>query len=545
MRSGIQLFLLSLTITLTSVLATASPVFSNATVETLEENGNRFFFDNKKDSALMCFSLIAENAELNGSTPAIRAKAYNRCGHLYYISHNFTEAYQCFLKALPHGDPYESNMAKIYLSVIYSYLEDYPKAIKYERETREWAMKNKDYKNFLTIHNNILNSAFMNDQLISVVDVMESFNEMKDLPVSILSRAVEFSNEGMIDAVHKRYDLAIANFKKAHRVLQDTTAFQPYQVCMLENIAKAYSMKGEYVKALSSLKEANDMTYEYDLPDMRAQNLKLMSEYLEKQGQHEKAINVRNAYLNLKDSLLNQSMINSIYDLQSSYDIGEVRDELFMANVERKMQRRLLFYSIIFLALLIVLISFLLVKNRTIKRNNRILYLKNSELMGLSDKEERKPEVNIDQEIDKGNETTAEDKDAAEMTSGAGQTLGPAATDEILAAVKEIMSRPEVFCNAGFSLDQLSRLSGYNTKYVSSVINQRIGKNFRQWLAECRIRQACLVMRRNAGKDEVSVEALAEEVGIRSRSNFSATFKQIIGMSPKEFQKQAREVNDI
>lgn len=60
-------------------------------------------------------------------------------------------------------------MAKIYLSVIYSYLEDYPKAIKYERETREWAMKNKDYKNFLTIHNNILNSAFMNDQLISVV----------------------------------------------------------------------------------------------------------------------------------------------------------------------------------------------------------------------------------------------------------------------------------------------------------------------------------------------------------------------------------------
>lgn len=544
MNLRIKLFTFIFAINLTLVFATSTPtIFTDATVEELEECGNRFFIDNKPDSAMMCFSLIAENAELYGSTPSIRAKAYNRCGHLYYIKHNISSAYQCFLKALSLGDPYENNKAKIYLSVIYSYLGDYPRTIKYERETREWSIKNKDYTNFLTIHNNILNSAFLNDQLISVVDVMDSFKEMRDLPSTILSRTVRFSNEGMIDIVNKRYDAAIANFKKAQKELQDTDAFLPYRVCILGNIAKTYSLKGDYISALSSLSKANDMASKYNLPEMRAQNLKLMSEYLDRYGQHEEALNVRNAYLSLKDSLLNQTMINSVYDLQSAYDIGQVRDELFTANVERKMQRRMLYYSVAFLMLLIVLILFLLIKNKTIKRNNRILYLKNSELMGLSESvtpvlhENDVVETSGDKDME-----TLEDKDK-EKPSSNNHAMGPAATDEILVAVKEVMSRPEIFCNAGFSLDQLSRMSGYNSKYVSIVINQRIGKNFRQWLAECRIRQACLIISRNAGKNELSVEGVADEVGIRSRSNFSMMFKQVTGISPKEFLKQAREVN--
>lgn len=141
----------------------------DATAAYLENTGNRYYSENKIDSALMCFSLIAENPELKGSTPAIRAKAYNKCGHLYYLTHNISSAYQCFLKAQSQGVPFESNRAKIYLSVIYSYLGDYPKALSYYKETRDWSEKNKDYINYLTIHNNILNSAFLNDQLISEI----------------------------------------------------------------------------------------------------------------------------------------------------------------------------------------------------------------------------------------------------------------------------------------------------------------------------------------------------------------------------------------
>lgn len=506
---------------------------SRSSVESLEEEGNRFYRENKRDSAMMCFSLIAENNALRGSTNAVRARAYNKCGHLYYQAHNLPTAYQCFLKAIRQGDDYETNKAKIYLSVIYSYLGDYPKMIDYARDAWVYAVRRKDYTNFLTIHANIINAAFANDQLISEVKLMNDFNTIIDIPPSPLHTSIRATNAGMLDIVGHRYDSAISNFQKSYDALEDIDGFIPYRVCALENISKAYALKGDYADAVASLERANGLASANNLLEMKAQNLKLMSDYLEKAGLTDSALVVRMDYVTLKDSIMNAADINSVHDLQANYDISLVRDELFRANVVSRMQTRLFWGAAAFAFVLVILVVFLLRTVKAVRRSNRNLYLRNSELMGLIQR------VPVDDEAvkEESEDSVEADSEIHKNDSGMSQIM----SDEILCAVNEVMSRPEDFCSSGFSIDRLSRLVGYNSKYVSIVVNQRIGKTFRQWLAECRIRQACVLMTSYAREGrEVSVEFIAEEVGIKSRSNFSQMFKQLTGMSPKEFYRQAK-----
>lgn len=491
----------------------------------LENLGDRYFQYGKPDSALICFSLIANNPSLQGSTPAKRAKAFNKCGHLYFLSHNFPSAYECFLKAISQGDDYEANVANCYLSNVYSYLGDYPREVSYSRKAWRWCADHKDYTNFLTVHHNQLNSAFAHDQLISEVDLMNEFNTMTGIPAGILYESVKATNDAMLDIVGKRYDSAIANFRRAYTAIPDTTEFLPYRVCALENIAKTYSLKNDYPSAIEYLKKANTIAEANNLMEMKMENLKLLADFYSEYGDKQNAISTKAEYLALKDSILNFMSSNTIYDMQATYDMNIVRDKLFRANVRSSVQRKILWgvsgVSIVLLALLLLILR----NNITIKRINRNLYLKNTELLALNTTGKPADDVS---------------EDPAASASSSKDSLSETMSNDILTAVETIMADPSYFCSEGFSLDRLARLCGHNTKYISMVINQRIGKSFPQLLKEKRIREACIILKKECMTRDIPIEELAERVGIKSRSNFSAVFKQIIGMSPREFIRQAR-----
>lgn len=505
--------------------ATALNPDNAGNITELEESGNRYFQENKPDSALICFSLIANNPALKGSTPAARAKAFNKCGHLYFLSHNFPAAYECFLKAISQGDDYETNISNSYLSIIYSYLGDYPKEISYSRKAWRWSADRKDYINFLTVHHNILNGAFAHDQLISEVDIMNEFNTMTDIPQGILYQTVKATNNAMLDIVSKRYDSAITNFKLAYKTLSDSSEYVPYKVCALENIAKTYSLKNDYPSAIDYLKKANMIAETNNMMEMKMGNLKLLADFYNAYGDKQSALSTKAEYLALKDSVLNLTSANTIYDMQATYDMNIVRDELFKANVRSDMLRKILWGASGVSAVLLALLLLLMRSNMTIKRINRNLYLKNNELMTLN--VAPRP-------------TSPEPEESNPSASAAKEGLSETMSNDILAAVETIMAEPSNFCSEGFSLDRLARLSGYNTKYISTVINQRIGKSFRQLLMEKRIREACIILKNEGLTHDISVEEIADRVGIKSRSNFSAIFKQITGMSPREFIRQAK-----
>ena len=98
----------------------------------------------------------------------------------------------------------------------------------------------------------------------------------------------------------------------------------------------------------------------------------------------------------------------------------------------------------------------------------------------------------------------------------------------------------EEYLATDFNMNKLAELVGSNYKNVSQVINENFKKNFNTLLNEYRINEACRRLLDLTHYGNYTIEAIGESVGFGSRSTFMTTFKKITGLTPSEFQRQAR-----
>ena len=87
----------------------------------------------------------------------------------------------------------------------------------------------------------------------------------------------------------------------------------------------------------------------------------------------------------------------------------------------------------------------------------------------------------------------------------------------------------------------MADLTGSNTKYVSFVINKTYGKNFRTFINEKRIREACKMLADTEHYGNKTIQAVYEEVGYTNAVSFIRAFKKINGMTPAMYKKLAAE----
>ena len=113
--------------------------------------------------------------------------------------------------------------------------------------------------------------------------------------------------------------------------------------------------------------------------------------------------------------------------------------------------------------------------------------------------------------------------------------------NELMARIEETASRPETFCDPDFSLAELAKLVGSNTRYVSQAINETKGENFRSYINRFRIREARNRLTNDARYEHLTIQSIGESVGFRSVSNFNIAFKKITGMTPSLYQKMTLE----
>ena len=102
--------------------------------------------------------------------------------------------------------------------------------------------------------------------------------------------------------------------------------------------------------------------------------------------------------------------------------------------------------------------------------------------------------------------------------------------DRLFNQIKRVMDDMSIICKPNFSLQQLADQVGSNYKYVSQVLNECYGK-----------REACRMFNDTERYGNLTIEAIAANLGFNSRSNFTVTFKRITGISPSDFLKMAKE----
>jgi AraC-like DNA-binding protein len=129
------------------------------------------------------------------------------------------------------------------------------------------------------------------------------------------------------------------------------------------------------------------------------------------------------------------------------------------------------------------------------------------------------------------------ESDAEASASGAGEIVKyarSALSEErmirIAANLELAMSRDKIFADPGLSLRALSDRLGVSENYLSQTLNDRLGKNFFDFVNAHRVAEA----RRRLEATQESVLTIAFAVGFNSRSTFNAAFKKHTGLTPSQ-----------
>lgn len=275
--------------------------------------------------------------------------------------------------------------------------------------------------------------------------------------------------------------------------------------------------RSEALKVLLELEQSlreNGMTFE--LLDA----LQLIRHHYEMEGNKALADKYALLYYTTKDEFLNKSRVGRIDEAKLNLELEQTRERISEMSYRQKMQSILLWSAIIITLLALGILAVLYVNYRKTKRTNRLLYEKNIALLNANT-ELRPTAVEIS------------DKPTQE---------GPSQADlELLDKITVVMeSSPEVF-EETFSRQRLAELVGSNYKAVSRAINTCKGCNFNVLLNEYRIKEACRRLMDTSTYGSYTIEAIANSIGYKSRSNFATVFKEIVGLTPSAFQKMRQE----
>jgi YesN/AraC family two-component response regulator len=109
--------------------------------------------------------------------------------------------------------------------------------------------------------------------------------------------------------------------------------------------------------------------------------------------------------------------------------------------------------------------------------------------------------------------------------------------DELYNDLIELFEKEKLYLQHDLSLADIAERLNSNKHYISNIINEKLDKNFYQFVNELRIKEA-IEMLKNPDKYLYTIESISQKAGFKSKSSFNKFFKEITGMTPSEFRKK-------
>ncbi|HER40042.1 MAG TPA: AraC family transcriptional regulator, partial [Salinimicrobium catena] len=103
-----------------------------------------------------------------------------------------------------------------------------------------------------------------------------------------------------------------------------------------------------------------------------------------------------------------------------------------------------------------------------------------------------------------------------------------------LEKIRNVIENEEFYSGSHASLDEVAKKARLSRHIVSQVINESIGKTFFEYLAQCRIDRAKVLLK-DPKYHNITIDEISFMVGYNSRSAFNRVFKSLAGMTPTEY----------
>lgn len=412
----------------------------------------------------------------------------------------------------------------------------------------------------------------------SLVDAYIEMNKIDSAKI-LINSGIQYSLKNNDQYNYYKYlslsgysNVKLGNYKKAENDLllckkyfsKDVTDLNMYYTLFV--LGKAYIGLQKVDKAVESFTEIDAMVTKTNnsFPELRDLYTYLIDYYKSKNNK-EKQLYYIERFLKV-DKKLDEQFKYLSTELPKKYDTPNLLHEKEQIINDLKTRKIILYLSIGFLLIVIVLLSFFYSKSKkTEKKHRKIaqdlitsIEAKNIEVSYLETNQFslQKPETvksSIVAELPSNvleTDFVIENKDnfIEEVENKSSKTIPE---DVVLFILKELenFETKELFLKKGITLASLAKSTKTNTAYLSEIINSHKGKNFAAYLNDLRISYALSKLVTDKKFRSYKLYFIAEELGYNNEQAFSLAFKKKTGTTLsiyiKEIEKTHQSSNNL
>lgn len=507
--------------------------------KTLREMGHRYLFDNNPDSALVCYTIVANRYNTTSKSDKEELK---------WVGSAMNQ-----------------------LGIIYTYFfVDYEKANRYLLQAKKIAEQNDDKKLLAAVYINLRNIRIVDDTFMDDGKISDNTIELhlKAFEVSLeatgpeaiiisaagLAHMVSFApqNEALLDDINqflnyqlpdsmKRYqwvydyckaaqeqkrgnnEVALSLYDKAlsHVYHKEKRNQEILTIGILNDKCKLLLEMHRYhemIAILNDFVQQGEATDDHQLQHLAYQAL---AEYYHDIA-NDKPTGDRYELMALreKDIMLKENKLLDAEKTEFLLQIDEINAEVQALATKQRMTKMIAWGIAAVTLVILILLYMLWRKYKQEQEKNRILYKKNQAWLAAD--EERRQRMIAEQQAPRPHQ------------------LEEGEQSDLLHRVFFIMETNDEVFSPGFTLPRLAELVDDTRNNVSEAINQLYNTNFNGLINEYRIKEACRRINDEDHYGNLTIEAIGQSLGFKSNSNFVSNFKKITGLTPSAYRKQGK-----
>ncbi len=476
-----------------------------------------------------------------------------------------SKKYLDIIKKMIDENPDSLMYAKLYKNYGYYfiYTGDYIKAsgyflngIKICEKIRNQSLKNQILSGLALLNSRTKNFKKAIAIYKQLIEYSKQTKNKDDFFIYSLNLAMTYADAGNIDesehhlielhnsnAINKFYKAVSANalsfiynnsrqYKKALKYGKEVAEFSKnfpdvrFRVESLTNYANALKGLGQNAKAGKIMKEIYLLAKQNKFVIKMNNAIGNLALNYEALGDYKSAYKFYKDFAERRDSLLNESTIAKINELQVKYET-EKKDKLIQKKNAMLKHKNMILTITIFGGILFVFIAIFVFKLYSNKNKAyKELVKKNLEII----KCEEKP-------LGRKQEQFVRDKYQS-------SSLNETKKEELNKRLIEVINEEKVFLQSDISLGKLAQKLDVNSKYLSQVIHEVHNVGFSDFINQLRIKEAARLLSDNSYR-HISIEGISEMVGFHSKSSFNTYFKRFIGVTPSFFANTSKTISNI
>lgn len=482
------------------------------------------------DSALLCFSVVSARYDGDAPTADKQAAASAAIGKwLVYFSYHFDypKAYEAIQEAIEicRREGLDPSRAQVSLGGMLQMMADqggsdelYKQAVDlYATGFRE-AVKRKNLATADMAFINLITASRSMGSTDTLHRLWRIYERMGEGQADVRRRFTKSLYRNMYASDGATVDLRLDSLKSALTRVPVEPEYLRLRFIGLKTAAQMAMDGGRPDEALQLAAEARDLARDHAIRDGEVEAVLMMSEIYKAQGQTAQAAQAYDEYLRLKDAMLSSRSIQRLDELRFLADIREQDRRLSEAKADHKRQQLIILFLALLAVVTAVFVWIVVRANRRLRRTNDALY-------------------------EQFRSSVASEERERTLCAATPQRQGPPLQERerILTGLMKTVATPDVVCSPDCSVARLAEHVNCSPKYLSQIINDEYGCNFNTFINGYRIREAARRLTSDGEWSRLTIEAIANSVGFRSRSTFVNLFKQTTGLTPSEYRKRGSQ----